>query len=168
MKKIFKRVLHLLKEIFPAFVFFLAMFQMLLVTKAIALKQYGITFDISTASVIGALIVAKTVLIADRIPFLNIYPRRPLIWNVVLKTIVFGLIASAFLIIESLIRESRQLGDFSAAWRQFISETSWLSFWAKEAWINILILFYCTAIEFGRVIGSDRAREIFFGRPRFR
>ena len=164
MNKILSRIKELFLEVLPAFIFFLVMFHIMMVTRALVLKQYGINAPASAVAIIGALIVAKVILIANRIPFLNLYPKKPLIWNVILKTIVFAAITFVFLIIEGIINEARRQGNFAVGVENFMSNVSWPAFWARDIWINVLILFYCAAVELAHVIGRDRVREIFFGK----
>jgi hypothetical protein len=157
---------HIKKEllnVLPAFIFFLLMFHVLIVTKALVLKDYGITPENSAFAIIGALIVAKVILIFDRMPFLNLYPKRPLIWNVALKTVVFAVVTLAFLIIEETIHSARKYGGFASGVEHLKTDIAWSAFWAREIWLNILILFYCAAVELYRVVGFDKVKEIFFG-----
>jgi hypothetical protein len=163
MSKVVGFILSKIKEILPAFIFFVIMFHILGVTRALALKQYGISTPASLAAVIGALIVAKVVLISDRLPFLNLYPKKPLIYNVVLKTIVFSFFTFLFLIVEELLHLSRREGSLAAAWSSLPGDVVWPAFWAREIWLFVLILFYCAATELARVVGRQKVREIFFG-----
>jgi hypothetical protein len=164
MKKVLNKIKELFLEMLPAFVFFLIMFHLLLITRALILQHHGIASRASTVAVISALIVAKVVLIANRIPFLNLYPKKPLIHNVVLKTIVFSIFTMLFMTLEELLRLSRTNGGFPAAWGKMTSDFAWPFFFLREAWIFILILLYCAGAELTRVIGKDKVREIFFGR----
>jgi hypothetical protein len=155
-----------LRDVMPAFIFFLIMFHILVITRALTLRAYGITVHMTAIAVIGALIVAKAILIADKFPFLNLYPRKPLIWNAVLKTIVFGLITFLFLYIEEFIHQSRQYGSIASGYEHMETNVIWPTFWAREIWITILLLFYCSAVELARVVGADKVKEMFFGRKK--
>jgi hypothetical protein len=161
--KIFARIKKIFLEVLPAFIFFFIMFHILAVTRALALKQYGINVHVTASSIIGALIVAKVVLIADRLPFLNLYPKKPLVYTVVIKTIVFSLVTLLFLILEEWIRFARVDGSFAAGWRHLSIDTKWSAIWARQIWLFVLILFYCAARELARVIGEKKVGEIFFG-----
>ena len=97
MHKIFGTIKKDFLEILPAFIFFLFMFHIVVVTRGLALKEYGITPHASAVAVLGALIVSKAIFIADKFPFLNFYPRRPLILNVLAKTAAFGTLTFLFL-----------------------------------------------------------------------
>ena len=150
-------------EVLPAFIFFLIMFHVLIVTRALTLKAYGINAHMTAAAVIGAFIVAKAILIADRLPFLNLYPAKPLIWNAVLKTLAFGIITFLFLFIEEILHQQHLYGSFTVGYEHLQKDVMWPAFYAREIWITILLLFYCSAVELARVIGAEKVKEIFFG-----
>jgi len=163
MKNIIGHIVRALREVLPAFIFFLIMFHILVITKSLTLREYGIMAPASAVAVISALIVAKVILITGRLPFLNLYPKKPLIWNVVLKTIVFTLVTVLFLFAEELVHQTRKAGSFDVAVRYFGDNIIWPVFWARVIWVVVLIFFYCSAGELVRVIGVPKVREIFFG-----
>lgn len=163
MAKILGHLKKTLREILPVFVFFYLMINILGTTRAMALKEYGINVESSAAALVGALVVAKAIFLTGRLPFLNLYPKRPLIWNVVLKTLVFSLIVTLFLVIEEMIHIGRRYGSFSAGYGHFGSDVIWPAFWAREIWFTILLFFYCASAELARVVGVDRIKKILFG-----
>lgn len=164
MNKILVRIKDLFLEVLPAFIFFLVMFNLLFLTRDLVLQRHGIPVTSASAiAVISALIVAKVVLIANRIPFLNMYPQKPLIYSVVLKTIVFSLFTMLFMTLEELLRLSRQHGGFAPAWESLTGEFSWTVFFLRQAWVFVLILLYCAGAELTKVVGREKVREIFLG-----
>lgn len=154
-----REFLHLL----PAFIFFFVMFRILGITRDLALKTYGVVPRETAIALVGSLIVAKAVLIADKIRPLNQYPRRPLIWNVILKTVVFGVIVLLFFFAEEILRQAKASGGIAAGWRRLEADIIWPAFWAREIWLTVLLLFYCIASELARVLGAAKVKEIFFG-----
>lgn len=168
MHKIATRIKDLFMEILPAFIFFLIMFHLLIISRALILKEHGIVHRASMISAISALIVAKVVLIANRIPFLNLYPKKPLIYNVVLKTVVFSIFTILFMTVEELLRLARTGGGFGAAWNRMIVDVSWSVFTVRQVWVFVLILLYCSGSELTRVVGIDKVRGIFFGESKGR
>jgi hypothetical protein len=162
MRKILEKIKGELLEILPAFLFFLFMFNILLVTKSLTLKEYGITVHASAFAFIGALIVSKAILVANKFPFLNLYPRRPLIWNVVLKTVVFSLFVFLFLFAEELFHQVHKGGGLAVAYKRLWTDVAWPIFWASDIWLNVLLFFYCAAAELTRVVGADKVKNIFF------
>lgn len=164
MNKIISRVKELFLEILPAFIFFLVMFHLLLVGRVVILKRYGIPAESSAIAFVSAFIVAKVVLIANRIPFLNSYPGKPLIYNVILKTVVFSVLTMIFMLIEELVRLSGKMGGPANACSHMLEGFTWSYFLLREAWIFVLVLLYCAGAELTRVVGARRVREIFFGK----
>jgi hypothetical protein len=166
MNKILNKARELFLEVLPTFIFFLIMFHLLLITRALILQQHGIATNSRAVAVISALVVAKIVLIANRIPFLNLYPRRPLIYNVMLKTIVFSTFTMLFIVIEDFLHMARTSHGFAAAWSRLTDDFTWATFFIRQTWIFVLILLYCAGAELTRVVGKDKVREIFFGRKK--
>ena len=68
MQKILRAIKRELLEIIPPTIFFFVAFNVITYTKKLMLEQYGIKFSGFVTATVGALIVAKVVLIADRIP----------------------------------------------------------------------------------------------------
>ena len=94
MSKIWQVVKHELLELIGPTVFFFVTFNVIAFTKKLFLEDYHINFSgfFVTASV-GALLVAKVVLIADEIPLINRFPRTPLVYNVIWKTAIYSVAA---------------------------------------------------------------------------
>ena len=90
-----KHELGELGELIPVIVFFFLTFQLLALTTALMLKQYGISVSDFLTATLMALVVAKVVLIADHFPLVNRFPDKPLSYNVVWKTVIYfaGLVA---------------------------------------------------------------------------
>jgi hypothetical protein len=110
---------------------------------------------------IGALIMAKVVFLTNKLPFLNFYPRKPLIYNVIAKTVAFSIAAMIFLILEELLRISIKTGSLSMAWERLVGENNWPAFALRQTWLSLLILFYCAAIELVRSLGTGKVKDIF-------
>ncbi len=162
MEKIFTHIKKGIREILPSFIFFFIMFHLLLATRALTLKEFGITTHMSLTALIGALVVAKAIFISDRFPFLNLYPKKPLIWNVICKTIMYGLITLLFLIVEEMVHQSRRYGSFSIGYERMGTDIVWPVFWAREIWVTVFLIFYSAAVEVSRVIGIEKVKSMLF------
>jgi hypothetical protein len=129
------------------------------------LQQYGIETPTFIAITIGALLVAKVVLIADLVPFVNRFPEKPLMYNVLWKTGIYLIAAFLVRYIEHLIPFVRHYGDLALANRHLFAELVWAQFWFVQIWLLVLFFLYCTMRELIRVLGRERVRVIFFGPP---
>jgi hypothetical protein len=112
---------------------------------------------------VAALVLGKSVLIADLLPFINRYPEKPLVYNVAWKTAIYFLIAMLVHYLERLVDFWRQAGGLVAGNQKLLAEIVWPHFWAIQIFLLVLILMYCTTSEFVRVIGGDKVRRMFFG-----
>lgn len=148
----------------PAIFFFIALHLVALV-RVLMLKGTGIAVSTSVTVTIAALLLAKAVLLADLLPFINLYPHKPLVYNIAWKTTIYTLVAILIHYVERLVDFWRETGGFIAGNEKLLSEMVWPHFWAIQIFLVILILMYCTIRELVRVIGKDRMRKIFFGQP---
>jgi hypothetical protein len=113
-------------------------------------------------------VVAKVVLIVDHVPAVNRFPRKPLVYNVIWKTVIYVVAALVVRYIEHLIRFVGNHDSIAEANRAMLSEVVWPHFWAVQMWLCVLFLMYCTIREVTRVLGRDRVRQMFFGPPALR
>lgn len=162
MKKLFEKVKEeFLAMLSPAIFFFITL-QLVSVMRVLMLKGTGISVSSPFQVTIAALMLAKAVVIADLMPFINLYPHKPLIYNVVWKTAIYLLIATLIHYAERFVEFWKAAGSFTAANEKMLAEIVWPHFWAVQILLLVLILFYSTMRELVRVIGRDKALEIFF------
>jgi hypothetical protein len=62
------RVKHEMLELLPPTIFFLIAFHIITISRALMLRQYGVNASAAAGATIGALLVAKVVLLADMLP----------------------------------------------------------------------------------------------------
>jgi len=165
MGKIAAWLRHEIAEVIPPTIFFFVSFHVIAVTRALMLEDYGITVPSFAAATIGALIVAKVIVIVDVLPFVNRYPDKPLIYNVVWKTPIYVLAALLVRYVEHLISFARKHESLLEANRHLLAEVNWPDFWATHIWLVVLLFVYCALVELIRLLGAERVRQIFFGGP---
>ena len=121
---------------------------------------------LSTISIaVAALILGKSVLIADMLPPINRHPDKPLAYNVAWKSTIYLLISAVIHYLERLFDFSREAGGIAAGNEKLLAELVWPHFFAVQIFLFILIVAYCTARELVRVLGADKVRRLFFGPP---
>ena len=96
---------------------------------------------------------------------MNRFPEKPLIYNVIWKTLIYFLAALAFRYLEHLIHFWRKSADFAEANRHLIEEIVWPHFWAVQLWLLVLLLVYCAFRELVRTFGRERIIAMFFTDP---
>jgi hypothetical protein len=165
MKKFFEFTKREIAEVIPPAIFFFVAFNIVAVTRALMLREYGISVFDFLAATVGALLVAKIILIVDLIPFVNRYPGKPLIYNVVWKTFVYVLAALVVRYIEHLVPLVFKYGSLAAANERLLAEIVWPHFWAIHIWLTVLLFLYCTLRETISHLGRERTFQMFFGTP---
>ena len=165
MTKLWHTVKHEFLEVLPPTIFFLVTFHIVLIDRALMLREYGLHLSSIAAATVMALLVAKVVLLADMLPFINRFPEKPLIYNVVWKTAIY--VAASLLVhyLEHLIPLWWKTGSLAEGNRDLWHEIVWPHFWAIQLWLVVLIFVYCAGRELVRVLGRDRVVHIFFGHP---
>lgn len=147
----------------PPTIFFFVALHIVAFVRVLMLKGTGIAPTTSVAVTIAALILGKSVLLADMLPMINRFPERPLIYNVAWKTAIYLVVAAIVHYLERLVDFWRAAGGFVAGNEKLLSEMVWPHFWAIQIILFVLILMYCTMHELIQVIGADRFRRMFFG-----
>ena len=163
MTDIFQKTKEEVRELLPPAIFFFIALHIVALVRVLMLKGTGIPVTTSLSVTIAALVLAKAVLIADLLPFINLYPHKPLVYNVAWKTAIYVLIATLVHYLERLVHFSREAGGIVAGNEKLLAEIVWPHFWAIQIFLVVLILMYCTMRELIRVIGGDKVRRMFFG-----
>jgi hypothetical protein len=164
MSKLFERVKEEIISVLLPMIFFLTL-HLVAILRMLMLKGSGIAVSTPLQVTVAALILGKAVLVADLLPFINLYPRKPLIYNVVWKTAIYFLVAALVHYLERLVDFWKEAGSLAAGNQKLLAEIVWPHFWAIQILLLVLIIFYCTMRELVRVIGRDKVLEIFFGTP---
>jgi hypothetical protein len=166
MSKLFAKVKEEIIAVLPPTIFFFITLHLVAIVRVLMLKGSGIAVSTPLQVTVAALILGKAVLVADLLPFINLYPHKPLIYNVVWKTTIYVLVAALVHYLERLADFWKEAGSLVAGNQKLLAEIVWPHFWAIQILLLVLIFFYCTMRELVRVIGRDKVLEIFFGTPR--
>jgi hypothetical protein len=163
MQKILKIIKRELVEILPPTFFFFITFNVVTISKKLMLEQYGIKFSGFVNAAIGAFIVAKALLVTDQIKFINKYPDKPIIYNIVWKTVIYSVVTLAIQFIEEIIPLWWKYRSLEIAIAQCWDEIIWPHFWASHMVLVFLLSLYVSFRELARVIGEKEFLHIFLG-----
>src|SRR5256884_8634546 len=150
-------------KLLPPTIYFFVALHIVMFIRVLMLEGTGISPSSSISIAVAALILGKAVLIADMLPMINRFPNKPLIYNVAWKTVIYLLISAVIHYLEHLIDFWRQTGSFIAGNKELLAKIIWPHFWAIQLILLVLIVMYCTMHELVRVIGKEKAMQIFFG-----
>ena len=163
MSKLSAKIKEEIESLLPPTIFFFILLHLVAFIRVLMLKGTGIAPATPVSATVAALILGKAVLIADSLPLVNRYPDKPLVYNVIWKTLIYALVAMLIHYMERLVHFWREAGGFIAGNEKLLAEIVWPHFWAIQILLVVLILMYCTMRELIRVIGGDKVRRMFFG-----
>jgi hypothetical protein len=150
------------REVLPATILFLGLFHLIALTKAVALSDFSRSALRATTATVGALIVAKAILLVEALPLSRRFAHQRamhLLW----KTLLFGAVALLFRFVEELIELASKHGGVAAATKVIFHEISWPLFGVLALWVLGGLLVYALASELVRAVGSEKVKDIFFG-----
>jgi hypothetical protein len=75
-------------EMLPPTIFFFVILHIVAIVRALMIRGTGIELPASASVTIAALVLGKSVLLANMLPFVNRFPEKPLIWNTGWRTLI--------------------------------------------------------------------------------
>lgn len=162
-----RRIFHEMREALPPTLFFFIGFNLIVLTTNLLIAHYFVAVGNFLAATVAALVVGKAVLVANAMPFLVRYDRKPLIQPILFKTAVYCGIVFLARLLELFVKFSafggRPPRDFLA---YMVASFSWYRFAAIQLWVTVLFLIYVTSSEFSRLFGpGEVGRILFTSRP---
>ncbi|CAB3759700.1 hypothetical protein [Paraburkholderia humisilvae] len=163
MSALIGKIKHEFMKALPPTIFFFIILHIVALIRTLMTRGTGVSLPVSASVLIASLVLGKSVLIADMLPFINRFPEKPLIWNVAWKTLMYAFVAFVVHYLERLYEYWKEAPGVLAANHNLWIEMNWPRFWAIQILLITLILMYCVIAELARVIGRDKLKAIFFG-----
>jgi len=163
MSHVIEKVKEEFLAVLPPTIFFFVSLHIVAVIRTLMARGTAYTPLSTFAIAISALILGKAVLLADLLPAVNRFPEKPLVYNVIWKTVLYLAMATAIHFAERWLDFARESHSVSVGWDEMAAQIVWPHFWAIEILLFVLVLLYCTSRELIRVIGRERVIRIFFG-----
>lgn len=146
----------------PPTIFFFVALHILSLVRALMTRGAGLQVMSSAQIAIAALIIGKAVLLADLWPSINRFPEKPLIYNIIWKTVIYFVVATGIHYLERLFDFAKEAGGIAAGNQKLLAEIIWPHFWGLQIVLLVLILNYCVIRELGRAVGEQRLFRLFF------
>jgi len=163
MRRVLEKLLEEFLAMLPPTIFFFVWLHIVTFVRVLMAKGSHYEPLDALSITVWALILGKAVLLADNLPVINLYPHKPLVYNVTWKTAIYLLVAAVMHYVERLFDFSREAGGVAAGNAKLFAEIVWPHFWAVQIILLVLIVMYCTMVELIRVIGKEKVRRLFFG-----
>jgi len=150
------------EEMLPPTIFFAVGFNLIVLTTNLILSDYEVQFTTFLLATTGALIVGKSVLVANALPFFRRFDNAPLIQPVLFKSGIYFAAVCAVRFLEKLIEflvhggALRDLPDYVA------THFTWHRFFAIQLWVLVLFLIYTFISELNALFGDGELARILF------
>jgi hypothetical protein len=151
-----------LRHVLPPTLFFLVGFNLIVFTQNLVLAEHlaqSINFLVATTA---ALVVGKSVLVADRMPFLRRFDNAPLIRPILFKTFIYWAFVFIARLLEAFIHYAVETGRMGGFGADLLDNFSWNRFLFIQIWILVLFLIYTTAAELNDLFGDGELARILF------
>jgi hypothetical protein len=157
-------VIKELREVWPPTVFFVVGFNLIILTTNLLLADYLASFGSFMVATITALVVGKSVLVANAMPFLRRFDTAPMVQPILFKTIVYWAVVFLVRFLEKLVEYLFAGGPLSRIPEYVATHFTWHRFAAIQIWIFVLFLIYTTVEELNARLGDGGLMKIFFTR----
>lgn len=166
-RRIGGRLWREIREALPPTLFFFVGFNFVVLTSNLLVARYMIGLGNFMLATLGALVVGKAVLVANKFTLLRRYDRAALIRPILFKTAFYWVMVFLARLIERFVHfcvvEHNHPAEFFG---YLITTFSWHRFIAISLWICVLFLIYVTASEFSQLFGAGEIpRLLFTNRP---
>ena len=163
-----KKILPWLKReffsVFPAFVYFLLVFNILNFSENLFLKKHNLSthFDFLSIFFVAA-IIAKILIVINHLPLINLFPKKTLIFNILWKTFLYELscfIVRFMILVFPYFVMINPLFSLQEALKHLDLNT----FIAVQIWYLIFFFIFVVFQELFNKLGKKLFLNLFFGR----
>jgi len=151
-----------LKEMLPPVVFFAISFNLIALTTQLILADYLIHFSSFMIATMAALVVGKSVLLANALPFFRRFETAPMIQPILFKTVGYWAVVFLVRFLEKLVEYLFTGGSFRTIPEYLATHFAWHRFAAIQIWIFVLFLIYTSVEELNGRLGDGELMKMFF------
>lgn len=157
-----RAVWHVLKHMLPPTLYFFIAFNLIVVTTNLLAHDYWFRLSSFLVATTTALVVGKSVLVANQIRLIERFRGAPLIQPILYKTVFYTLVVLVVRVLEQLIHSAVDAGGIGAGFLAAVASFSWHRFAAIHIWLFVCFLIYVTATELGTLLGEGQMFRLFF------
>jgi len=162
-----KFIKHEAKELLIVTLFFLSGFLLILGLFELMLEDYGIHLNAWVKAVVGALVLAKVVLILRGRAFMQAFPNYYGIIRVLYKTIIYLVGVFVILTLERVVEAYGEAGGFLTALKHVVETRKIYHVMAVTMLVGVLLTAFNCWEELLREVGRERVVDAFFRKKNF-
>jgi hypothetical protein len=160
-----EKLRHELKAMALITFYFAVWFGVVMFLKKLLLAQYDIQFNGMALALLGAVLLAKVVLLMEHFPVESWVPNHPAAVAVVLRTFIYGLGVLVVLTIEKAFEARHEYGSFGHALTRVYQHPEYPRVLFNTICVVLALLGYNIFSVLHRHFGKNGLGKLFFGRP---
>jgi hypothetical protein len=165
-KKTWKqKILHEIRVVAIATLYFLVCFGFLMLFKHLTLAQYKIDFQGFGMAIFAALLAGKVVIVLEKIPLGGWTRSQPAVIEVLLRTAIYVLGAFAVLMLEQGFHARHEAGGWMAGVVHVLKTRDRDQMIASTMGVGVAMLIFNLYVVLHRYLGTWPLLRLFFGRP---
>ena len=153
-------------EMLPPTIFFFVVFHIVVLVRDLLGERAGIAMTTSAAATLAALVVGKSILVADALPLFKMFRSSGLLYDILWRVFLFLCIVLLFQGLEELVPLVSKHGGLAAALGHSIEEIDWRRFWATHIALGVFLTFYAFATAVIDQMGRREFVDALLGRGR--
>ena len=153
------RFLH---HLLPPTLYFIITFNLISFSTNLAVRSVWFELHSIILSTTTALVVAKVVLVVDRVRIIDRYRGAPLILPILYKSVFYSFVVLVVRIVEKVVDFAFEAHGFGDVFQTLMREFTWHRFAAVQIWIFLSFLVYVSASELNALVGEGQLARLFF------
>lgn len=163
--KILKKIFEEIRIILRTAAYFAIVFILMMVMKKLYLKDYDIEFTGLSQAIIGALIMAKVIILMELISLGSWVQRQPPIVDVIIRTLLYTLGVLIVVVLEKAFEDRHKADGFGNAISYVFSHRDIYHVWATTIGAAGSIFVYNSFSIVQRTMGKNGLAKLFFSTP---
>jgi hypothetical protein len=156
---------HELRAIVMVTLFFAAWLGVLMMLKILLLEDYQIRVGGFSMVLIGALVLAKVVLILEHVSLGAWLRSQPVLVDVVLRTILYAFGTLVVMLLEKAFESRHEQGGFGPALMNVFQHRDMPHLWANTICLTGALLFYNLLVVLNHHLGTGGLTRVFLAPP---
>ncbi len=155
------KIKHELKAVGIITLYFLTCFWVIVLLRSLFLEQYHIDVYGYAAAAIGALMIAKVVLILNATNFGKRFSKSYPYLHILYSSVVYTFWTFILVVIEHTVSAYRSAEGFQVAFLNRLHELDWHIIAAKTLCVGITFIIFFTLVEINKLLGNDGLKRFF-------
>ncbi len=156
-----EKLKHELRAVVLVTLFFAAWIGVLMGLKVLILEDYQIRFGSVSAVLIGALILAKVVLILEHVSLGSWLRKHPVLLDVILRTLLYAFGTFVVILLEKAFQSRHEQGGFGPALMKVFQHRDMPHVWANTICVTGALLFYNLLSALNHHLGAGGLAQVF-------